>query len=206
MINNMDNREDKSEISQLSIEEVDECKATKSEEINNDQVIIDVPPKIVTIEGDTNTYAEQVKDKEEINNDQVIMDDPPKIVTIESEANTDTEQIKDEEENNSIPAEGNKNEQVEKEEKDTMGSPELVNINQIEKESKIRPIAFLLGLPFALISLVIAFIGGIIWIIGLILTCICPCCFCVTVLVEMALGLVNAPFQFLHYITDKIPF
>lgn len=162
----MDNREDKSEISQLSIEEVDECKATKSEEINNDQVIIDVPPKIVTIESDANTDAEQVKDKEEINNDQVIMDDPPKIVTIKSEANTNTEQVKDEEENNSIPAEGNKNEQVEKEEKDTMGSPELVNINQIEKESKIRPIAFLLGLPFALISLVIAFIGGIIWIIG----------------------------------------
>lgn len=83
---------------------------------------------------------------------------------------------------------------------------ELVKINQIEKETKCRPIAFLLGLPFALISLIIAFIGGIIWIIGLILTCICPCCFCVTVLVEMALGLVNAPFQLFHYMTDKIPF
>ncbi|KAG5622465.1 hypothetical protein H5410_007683 [Solanum commersonii] len=185
----MDNKEDKSEISRSSIEEVDEHKATKSEEIDNDQVIVDLP-KIVTIESDANTNVEQVKDKEKNNNDQVIID-PSKIVTIESEANIDAEQVKDEEENNSNPAEGNKNEQVEK--------------DRMEK-TKCRPIAFLLGLPFALISLVIAFIGGIIWIIGLILTCICPCCFCVTVLVEMALGLVNAPFQFFHYITDKIPF
>ncbi|XP_015065474.1 uncharacterized protein LOC107010701 [Solanum pennellii] len=193
----MDNKEDKSEISRSSIEEVDVHKATKSEEVNNDQVIVD-PPKIVTIRSDENTDAEQVKDEEKNNNG-----DPPKIVTIESEENRDAEQVKDEEKNNSNPAEGNKNEQVEK---DRMGSSELVKINQIEKKTKCRPIAFLLGLPFALISLIIAFIGGIIWIIGLILTCICPCCFCVTVLVEMALGLVNAPFQLFHYITDKIPF
>uniref|UniRef100_M1C3S3 Uncharacterized protein n=1 Tax=Solanum tuberosum TaxID=4113 RepID=M1C3S3_SOLTU len=154
----MDNKEDKSEISRSSIEEVDEHKATKSEEINNDQVIVDLP-KIVTIESDAHTNAEQVKDEEKNNNDQVIID-PPKIVTIESEANIDAEQVKDEEENNSNPAE---NEQVEK---DRMESSELVKINQIEKETKCRPIAFLLGLPFALISLVIAFIGGIIWIIG----------------------------------------
>ncbi|XP_049384703.1 uncharacterized protein LOC125848806 [Solanum stenotomum] len=195
----MDNKEDKSEISRSSIEEVDEHKATKSEEIDNDQVIVDLP-KIVTIESDANTNAEQVKDEEENNNNNQVIIDPP---TIESEANIDAEQVKDEEENNSNPAEGNKNEQVEK---DRMESSELVKINQIEKETKCRPIAFLLGLPFALISLVIAFIAGIIWIIGLILTCICPCCFCVTVLVEMALGLVNAPFHFFHYITDKIPF
>nr|XP_009804635.1 PREDICTED: uncharacterized protein LOC104249835 [Nicotiana sylvestris] len=79
-------------------------------------------------------------------------------------------------------------------------------IKQSEERTKCRPIAFLLGLPFALISLVIAFVGCIIWILGLMLTCICPCCFCVTILVEMALCLVNAPFAFFQYITDKIPF
>ncbi|CAN4084146.1 unnamed protein product [Withania somnifera] len=149
--------------------------------------------------------------KEEIKNDQVMID-APKIVTIESDANRGAEQVK--EENTNMPSEGNvKNEQVEKEEKDKIASPELeftIKVDQIKQETKCRPIAFLLGLPFALISLVIAFIGGLIWIIGLMLTCICPCCFCVTglatVLAEMALGLVNAPFQFFQYITDKIPF
>lgn len=91
------------------------------------------------------TDVEQVKVEEENNND------PPK---------SDAKQVKDEEKNNSISGEGNKNEQVETE------IVYSVEINQSEKESKCRPIAFLLGLPFALISLVIAFIGGIIWIIG----------------------------------------
>ncbi|XP_059295078.1 uncharacterized protein LOC132048187 [Lycium ferocissimum] len=141
-------------------------------------------------------------------NDQVIID-PPKVVTIESDATTTAaEKVKEE----NIPVECNKSEQVEKEEKvgdDTKESeeiPDTVEIKPVEKEFKCRPVAFPLGLPFALISLVLAFIGGIIWIIGLMLTCICPCCFCVTILVEMALSLVNAPFQFFQYITDKIPF
>ncbi|MCD7448559.1 hypothetical protein HAX54_044163 [Datura stramonium] len=168
IINNMDNKEDKSEMSQLPIEAI-----TKSEE--------------------------EILAKEEVNNN-----DPPAKEVMESDANRGAEQVKEEE---NIPAEGKKNEQVI--EKEIERSPELVytlKINQIEKQSKCRPIAFLLGLPFALISLVIAFIGGIVWIIGLMLTCICPCCFCVTMLVEMALSLVNAPFAFFQYITDKIPF
>lgn len=150
----MDNKEEKSEICQLAVEKVDEHKATKSEEIHNTDID---PPKIVTIGNDANTDVEQVKVKveEENNNDQVIID-PPKVVTIESDA----KQVKDEEKNNSISGEGNKNEQVETE------IVYSVDINQSEKESKCRPIAFLLGLPFALISLFIAFIGGIIWIIG----------------------------------------
>ncbi|XP_016562043.2 uncharacterized protein LOC107861194 [Capsicum annuum] len=137
--------------------------------------------------------AEATKSKE-IAEEEIL--DAPKIVTFKSDViDRGAEQVTEEENNTIIAGEGNKSE---KEEKD--------RIESSEKELKCRPIAFLLGLPFALISLVIAFIGVIIWIIGLMLTCICPCCFCVTVLVEMALGLLNAPFQLFHYITDKIPF
>ncbi|OIT28799.1 PREDICTED: uncharacterized protein LOC109212198 [Nicotiana attenuata] len=143
------------------------------------------------IEGDEQIKATK---SEEITkeNDQVII--PPKTVTIES----------DKEEN---PAAENKNKEKIADE-GTNQSTEVftLQIKQSEEKTKCRPIAFLLGLPFALISLVIAFVGCIIWILGLILTCICPCCFCVTMLVEMALGLVNAPFAFFQYITDKIPF
>ena len=84
----MDYKEDKSEISRSSIEEVDVHKETKSKEVNNDQVIVD-SPKIVTIRSDENTNAEQVKDEEKNNND-----DPPKMVTIESEENRDAELVK----------------------------------------------------------------------------------------------------------------
>ncbi|OIT28800.1 PREDICTED: uncharacterized protein LOC109212189 [Nicotiana attenuata] len=133
-------------------------------------------------------------------NDQVITT-APKTVTIESDANIAAEQVKEEN-----PTEDKKNE--EKAGEDTKESAEGLDAEKkpSEEKFKCRPIAFLLGLPSALISLVLAFVGGIIWILGLMLTCICPCCFCVTMLVEMALGLVNAPFAFFQYITDKIPF
>ncbi|XP_009591526.1 uncharacterized protein [Nicotiana tomentosiformis] len=138
-------------------------------------------------------------------NDQVIIA-ASKTVTTESDANIAAEQVKKEN-----PTEDKKNEEVKNEEKageDTKESAEGLDAEKkpSEEKFKCRPIAFLLGLPFALISLVLAFVGGIIWILGLMLTCICPCCFCVTVLVEMALGLVNAPFALFQYITDKIPF
>ncbi|KAJ8425114.1 hypothetical protein Cgig2_030819 [Carnegiea gigantea] len=63
-----------------------------------------------------------------------------------------------------------------------------------------RPLAFILGLPFAFLSLLISIVGIIIWIPGLLLSCICPCCLCVTVLVELALELIKAP---LHNIPLK---
>ncbi|XP_016458203.1 uncharacterized protein LOC107781896 [Nicotiana tabacum] len=153
------------------------------------------------IEGDEQIKATK---SEEITkeNDQVII--PPTTVTIESDANKDAKVEKEEN-----PAAEKKNEEVKKiagESRKESAEVFTIQIKQSEEKIKCRPIAFLLGLPFALISLVIAFVGCIIWILGLMLTCICPCCFCVTILVEMALSLVNTPFAFFQYITDKIPF
>ncbi|KAE9616913.1 hypothetical protein Lal_00034435 [Lupinus albus] len=68
-----------------------------------------------------------------------------------------------------------------------------------------RPLGFLLGLPFALLSLLISIVGIVIWIVGLLLTFICPCCLCVTVIVELALGLIKAPLHVMNWCTSKIP-
>ncbi|XP_057792399.1 signaling peptide TAXIMIN 1-like [Salvia miltiorrhiza] len=68
-----------------------------------------------------------------------------------------------------------------------------------------RPLGFLLGLPFAFLSLIISLIGILIWIVGLLLSCICPCCLCVTLLVEMALELIKAPIHVMEWFTSQIP-
>ncbi|KAF8029529.1 hypothetical protein BT93_E2058 [Corymbia citriodora subsp. variegata] len=68
-----------------------------------------------------------------------------------------------------------------------------------------RPLGFLLGLPFAFLSLILSLVGIIIWIIGLPLSCICPCCFCITVVVEFALSLIKAPILVMKWFTSKIP-
>ncbi|KAF5810907.1 putative glycosyl transferase, family 14, beta-glucuronosyltransferase GlcAT14A/B/C [Helianthus annuus] len=39
----------------------------------------------------------------------------------------------------------------------------------------------------------------------LILSCICPCCFCVTVIVELAIALIKAPFSVMKWFTEQIP-
>ncbi|XP_057741058.1 signaling peptide TAXIMIN 1-like [Arachis stenosperma] len=68
-----------------------------------------------------------------------------------------------------------------------------------------RPIGFLLGLPFAFASLLISLVGIIVWIVGLTLTCICPCCLCVTLIVEIGLALIKVPFSVMEWFTSKIP-
>nr|XP_043626604.1 signaling peptide TAXIMIN 1 [Erigeron canadensis] len=68
-----------------------------------------------------------------------------------------------------------------------------------------RPLAFLLSLPFAFVSLILSVIGVLVWIVGLLLTCICPCCLCVTVLVEIGIELIKAPFHVIEWFISKIP-
>ncbi|KAK6259862.1 hypothetical protein QQP08_003788 [Theobroma cacao] len=68
-----------------------------------------------------------------------------------------------------------------------------------------RPLGFLLGLPFAFLSLIISIVGIVVWIVGLLLTLICPCCLCVTVVAELALELVKAPIHVMKWFTEKIP-
>ncbi|TMW88697.1 hypothetical protein EJD97_018221 [Solanum chilense] len=73
------------------------------------------------------------------------------------------------------------------------------------RDSGCRPLAFLLSLPFALLSLFVSIIGVIVWIVGLSSSCICPCCLCVTVLVELALKLMKAPIHVMEWFTHQIP-
>ncbi|CAK9156901.1 unnamed protein product [Ilex paraguariensis] len=68
-----------------------------------------------------------------------------------------------------------------------------------------RPLGFLVGLPFALIAVVLSLVGAVIWVIGSVVSCLCPCCCCCAGLVNMAVDLVKLPFKILKWFTDQIP-
>ncbi|KAJ9170907.1 hypothetical protein P3X46_018970 [Hevea brasiliensis] len=68
-----------------------------------------------------------------------------------------------------------------------------------------RPLGFLLGLPFALVALLLSLVGAVLWIIGTIFSCLCPCCVCCAGLVNFALELIKLPFKILKWFTDHIP-
>ncbi|GMY10210.1 signaling peptide TAXIMIN 2 [Fagus crenata] len=72
-------------------------------------------------------------------------------------------------------------------------------------ESDCRPLGFLLGLPFALVALVLSVVGAVIWVIGTVLSCLCPCCICCAGLANMAVGLVKLPVKVLRWFTHQIP-
>lgn len=74
-----------------------------------------------------------------------------------------------------------------------------------DRERGCRPLGWLLGLPFALVAVLVSIVGAIIWIIGLPISCICPCCLCVTLLLEVAVELVKAPLHVMTWFTSKIP-
>ncbi|TYH71255.1 hypothetical protein ES332_D05G173500v1 [Gossypium tomentosum] len=74
-----------------------------------------------------------------------------------------------------------------------------------DDDCECRPLGFLLGLDcrvsltFFLSS---SFLFRLVW---LVLTCICPCCLCVTIIVEFALCLIKAPVLVMKWFTSKIP-
>ncbi|KAJ3695220.1 hypothetical protein LUZ60_000597 [Juncus effusus] len=74
-----------------------------------------------------------------------------------------------------------------------------------ECDCECRPLGWLLGLPFAFLALLVSIVGVLVWIVGLLLSCICPCCLCVTILVEIAIELIKAPIHVMKWFTKQIP-
>ncbi|KAL9340014.1 hypothetical protein Peur_066233 [Populus x canadensis] len=68
-----------------------------------------------------------------------------------------------------------------------------------------KPLGFLLGLPFALLALVLSIVGAVIWLIGTILSCLCPCCVCCAALANFAVDIVRLPVRILTWFIDQIP-
>ncbi|KAG7031045.1 hypothetical protein SDJN02_05084, partial [Cucurbita argyrosperma subsp. argyrosperma] len=94
-----------------------------------------------------------------------------------------------------------------------------------------RPLGFLIGLPFALLSLSLSFVGSLLFIFLILscilvgfdpilinvcmvfddlgrslLSCICPCCVCVAILISFSISLVKLPINIIIWFTDMIPF
>ncbi|XP_062168651.1 signaling peptide TAXIMIN 2-like [Alnus glutinosa] len=72
-------------------------------------------------------------------------------------------------------------------------------------DCECKPLGFLIGLPFAFVSLLLALVGVIVWIIGSALSCLCPCCICCAGLANLAVSLVKLPIQILRWFIDLIP-
>ncbi|EXB75033.1 hypothetical protein L484_012157 [Morus notabilis] len=68
-----------------------------------------------------------------------------------------------------------------------------------------RPLGFLIGLPFAFLSLLISLVGVVVWIIGSVLSCMCPCCICFAGIANMAISIVKLPVKIIEWFVDLIP-
>ncbi|XP_008456209.2 signaling peptide TAXIMIN 2-like [Cucumis melo] len=68
-----------------------------------------------------------------------------------------------------------------------------------------RPLGFLIGLPFSFLSLVLSFIGALLWIFWSLLSCICPCCVCFAVLSDFSISLMKLPINVMDWFIDLIP-
>ncbi|WOH05626.1 hypothetical protein DCAR_0625045 [Daucus carota subsp. sativus] len=68
-----------------------------------------------------------------------------------------------------------------------------------------RPLGFLLGLPFSFLSLILSLLGVIIWILGSLLSCLCPCCFCCGGLLNLAVSLIKLPLNIIRWFIKSIP-
>ncbi|KAK7342389.1 hypothetical protein VNO80_25339 [Phaseolus coccineus] len=68
-----------------------------------------------------------------------------------------------------------------------------------------RPLGFVIGLPFAVISLVFCPVGAIIWLLGSIMSCLCPCCKGCGELRNVGVSLVKFPIRVLRWFIEGIP-
>ncbi|KAF9589403.1 hypothetical protein IFM89_026479 [Coptis chinensis] len=73
------------------------------------------------------------------------------------------------------------------------------------EEGGCRPLGFLIGLPFALVALIISVLGAIIWILGTVISCLCPCCCCCAGLANFAVSLIKLPISIIRWFIDQIP-
>ncbi|KAJ4726367.1 putative Transmembrane protein [Melia azedarach] len=71
--------------------------------------------------------------------------------------------------------------------------------------ARCKPCAFLLGLPFALLSLILSLIGGILWFFWGIVSCMCPCCVCCAGIANFAMFLIKLPVKITHWFIKQIP-
>ncbi|CAM6092425.1 unnamed protein product [Calypogeia fissa] len=68
-----------------------------------------------------------------------------------------------------------------------------------------RPIGFLLGLPFMLLSGLLSIVGVIVWIIATLLICIFPCGVCLAAVITFAICLIKLPLNVITWFTHAIP-
>ncbi|PKA61043.1 hypothetical protein AXF42_Ash005939 [Apostasia shenzhenica] len=72
-------------------------------------------------------------------------------------------------------------------------------------DRRCRPLGFLIGLPFAVLALLVSLIGAVIWLIGSALNCICPCCTVCSWVANMAMRLIQLPISVVQWFIDTIP-
>ncbi|KAL5730509.1 hypothetical protein ACHQM5_003317 [Ranunculus cassubicifolius] len=72
-------------------------------------------------------------------------------------------------------------------------------------EGGCKPLGFLIGLPFALVAFLFSLLGAIIWILGSILSCVCPCCCGCAGLANLAVSLIKLPISVMRWFIHQIP-
>ncbi|KAK7263692.1 hypothetical protein RJT34_31286 [Clitoria ternatea] len=68
-----------------------------------------------------------------------------------------------------------------------------------------RPLGFVTGLPFALVSLVLAPVGAVIWLIGSILSCLSPSCMFFTELTDVGVSFMKLSIRVHKWFIRQIP-
>ncbi|XP_057531251.1 signaling peptide TAXIMIN 2-like [Amaranthus tricolor] len=74
-----------------------------------------------------------------------------------------------------------------------------------QKRRGCRPIACLLGFPFAISAFLLSLAGGIVWILGSLLSYVCPCLSCCADLANKAMDIIKLPIDVFRWFIDKIP-
>ncbi|ONK69180.1 uncharacterized protein A4U43_C05F20170 [Asparagus officinalis] len=70
---------------------------------------------------------------------------------------------------------------------------------------EFRPLGFLLGLPFAFLSLFISMAGAIVWMYGVMITVVCTCCPNAPKVIERGHVLMRTPIRVMRWFMETIP-